>query len=61
MTEEFLRPREVAESLKVSTQTIKVWINTGRLKAVKVGHQWRIRQADLDEFLKKGEARHDRG
>ena len=61
MMEEFLTPREVAESLKVSTQTVKVWIKGEKLKAVKVGHSWRIRKTDLDEFLKKGEGRHDQG
>lgn len=41
---------EVAEILKVNRRTIFRYIKSGKLKAVKIG-QWRIKQADLDNFI----------
>lgn len=42
---------EVAKILKVSRKTIYRYINSGKLKAAKIG-QWRIKQNDLDKLLK---------
>ncbi|UNC92404.1 helix-turn-helix domain-containing protein [Candidatus Contubernalis alkaliaceticus] len=41
-----------AEYLKVSAQTIRKLIETEELPAKKIGRLWRIRQEDLQEFLK---------
>jgi excisionase family DNA binding protein len=48
-------PEEVAERLSVSTKTIKDWLRTGKLKGVKVGRLWRVRESELEAFLKRGE------
>ena len=42
---------EVAEILKVSRKSVYRYIQSGKLKATKVG-QWRIKQSDLDKLLK---------
>jgi len=44
-------PEEAAEQLRVSTRTIFEWLRTGKLKGVKAGRQWRIREPDLEAFL----------
>lgn len=44
----FLRTEEVAAILDVSERTIRDWCHTGRLKAVKVGRDWRVRVSELD-------------
>jgi len=41
---------EVAEILRVSTRSVTRYIESGRLKASKIG-VWRIKQSDLDAFL----------
>jgi len=41
---------EVAEILRVHTRTVTRYIESGRLKASKLG-VWRIRQSDLNAFL----------
>ena len=51
MSEELLSVKEVAEILRVSTQTIILWIKAGKLKAVKPGGAWRIRRSDLEELV----------
>jgi len=43
---------EVAEVLRVSTRSVNRYIESGRLKASKIG-VWRIKQSDLDKFLEE--------
>lgn len=43
---------EVSEMLKVAYLTVYRWIQSGRLNAYKAGKQYRIKQSDLDEFIK---------
>ena len=51
-----LRVREVAESLAVSNMTVYRLIRDGQLRAVRVGHGWRISEADLAGFLGQKDA-----
>jgi excisionase family DNA binding protein len=48
-----LTPGEVAGCLRVSIQTVRRWINAGKLPAYKVGRAWRIKEADLQSWLKE--------
>jgi putative resolvase len=50
---EFLKLREICESLGVSRRTVLRWIYEGRLKAVKFGggRLWRVRESDLRKFV----------
>jgi len=50
--DKLLTIKEVAEFLRVSERSVTRYIKAGRLKASKVGW-WRIKQSDLDDFLKK--------
>jgi excisionase family DNA binding protein len=49
-----LKLREVEEELGVSRNTLHRWIKTGKLVAVRVGQQWRVRRSVVEEM--KGEA-----
>jgi excisionase family DNA binding protein len=42
---------EVAELLGAAYITIYRWVVSGKLKSIKVGGQYRVRQSDLDEFV----------
>ncbi|MBZ9571955.1 helix-turn-helix domain-containing protein [Patescibacteria group bacterium] len=44
--------KEVAKYLKVSERSILRYIESGRLRASKIG-QWRIKKGDLEKFLKE--------
>jgi excisionase family DNA binding protein len=44
---------EVLGYLKVTPQTIYRLIRIGELPAVRIGQQWRIRRADLDNWLER--------
>ena len=52
---EFLRTNEVAEILGISPFTIRRYIQLRKLKAVKLEGSYRVRQADLDLFLRARE------
>jgi excisionase family DNA binding protein len=57
VTSKFRSPQEVANELGVDIQTIRRWIHAGRLKAYKPGKEYRIRESDLEEFLRAREVR----
>ncbi len=44
---------EVAEMLKITTESVRRWVRDGKLKSVKLSGRFiRISQEDLDEFVK---------
>jgi excisionase family DNA binding protein len=49
--EEFYTPQEVAQKLKIDLSTVYRWIREGQLKAVKIGHFWRISESELKRLL----------
>lgn len=49
--EMFLAPEDAAEVLGVSRKTVREWLRRGKLRGVKVGRLWRIRESDLEAFL----------
>ncbi|HEY1332314.1 MAG TPA: helix-turn-helix domain-containing protein [Actinomycetota bacterium] len=46
-----LTVREVAHALRVSTMTVYRLIHGGRLRALRVGKSYRVRESDLDTYL----------
>jgi len=51
--EQYYSIEEVATMLKVAYLTVYRWVQSGKLKAVKAGKQYRITRKDLDNFLKQ--------
>ena len=51
MTQEIFTAKETMEYLRITRPTLFKLIKEGKLKAVKVGHNYRIRKVDLDNFL----------
>jgi excisionase family DNA binding protein len=51
MCDQLLTVSEVAERLRISSMTIYRWIEEGRLPAMQIGKQYRVRAGDLDEIL----------
>lgn len=49
-------PEEVAKKLKLTRRTIYTYIHSGKMPAVKIGHEWRVREDDLNQFIEKGTA-----
>lgn len=47
----YLTIKEITEELRVSHETVRKWIITGRLPHVKVGKGYRVRRSDLNRML----------
>jgi excisionase family DNA binding protein len=47
----FLTVAEVAAAMRVSTMTVYRLIKGGELHAVRIGHNYRIREGDLERYL----------
>ena len=45
---------EVAKELRVTERSVYSYVRTGRIKAIKVGRNWRITQAELNSIKKRG-------
>jgi excisionase family DNA binding protein len=42
---------EAAEFLQVNANTITRWIKSGKIRAVKIGHAWRIKRSEISRIL----------
>ena len=51
LSKPMLTIHEVAALLKMRENTVRAWINEGRLRAVKFGRDWRVAQRDLEAYL----------
>jgi excisionase family DNA binding protein len=56
---EVLTIEEAAERLKLKPQTVRDWLNAGKLKGVKLGRVWRVDKDALDRMLTGDEDRND--
>jgi excisionase family DNA binding protein len=50
MTQELLSVEEIAMRLKLHVKTVRGYVRSGRLKATRIGKQYRIRASDFIEF-----------
>jgi len=51
--------KEVADFLRISTISAYSWVRDGKLPAIRIGKEWRVRSRDLDEWLEvRSPARH---
>jgi putative molybdopterin biosynthesis protein len=44
---------EVAHQLKVTRRTVQGWIKTGRLKALRIGRDFRVEVQELEAFKER--------
>jgi excisionase family DNA binding protein len=47
----WLTVQQVSEELKIHPATVRAWVKSGRLAAVRVGRTWRVRRSDVDRAL----------
>ena len=48
---------EVSEQLKLHPATIRAWVKSGRLGAVRAGRTWRVRRSEVDRALRADASR----
>ena len=49
--EDFLTVNDVAELLQLNQQTVRNWIDAGKLPAVRAGRRVRVRRTDLEQLI----------
>ncbi len=53
MKKDFYTARDLADKLEMNIMTIYRWIEGKKLKAYKLGKEFRIEKKDFEAFLKK--------
>ena len=56
MTDSLMVAEEVAKYLKVEESTIYTWANQEKIPAIKIGHFWRFKKEDIEQWLKEKSA-----
>jgi excisionase family DNA binding protein len=51
--ERYLSAENIADRLNVSPITVRKWLREGKLKGVRAGRLWRVREIDLQAFLER--------
>lgn len=49
--ERYLRAEDIAGRLNVSPITVRKWLREGKLKGLRAGRLWRVKESDLQAFL----------
>ena len=49
--ESYMTVAEVAETLKLNQQTVRNWIDSGAMPALRVGRRVRIKRSDFERLL----------
>lgn len=57
MDKEFYTPAEIADNLRVNIMTIYRYIRAGKIKAHKIGKEFRIDVKEYERFLKSIETK----
>lgn len=52
-TDEFYLAEELAQKLRVNIMTIYRYIKSGKIKAYKIGKEFRVEKSEFEDFLKK--------
>ena len=52
MKEKVFTVKELSEYLKVSDKTVKTLLRAGKIKANKVGREWRVLKSEVDKYLR---------
>jgi excisionase family DNA binding protein len=51
--EEYLSTKQIAKMLGLKTITIRRWIISGKLPAILLGKEYRVKSSDMDTFLEQ--------
>lgn len=55
--DEYVTTREISSALKVNILTVRRWISAGKIRAVFLGKEYRIKKSDFEEFMNEREVK----
>ena len=47
-------PKDLATTFGITVQAVYKWVRQGRVKAIKVGHEWRISESEYHRIMREG-------
>ena len=47
-------PQELADMLKIDLRTVYIKMRTGKIQAIKIGSNWRIKDTEVNRILSEG-------
>lgn len=50
-TSDLMTLKEVCEYLRISMVSCHAWVRDGKLPAIRVGREWRVKRAELDGWM----------
>ena len=53
-TEKWVNLEDIAEHLSVSTDTVRSWIESGKLPVYRAGKRYKFKISEVDEWLREG-------
>lgn len=53
LMEPLLTTEEVARMLNTTDASVRRWLRNGTMTGIRVEGEWRIRRADLEEYIRK--------
>ena len=59
MTEPWVSVEQIAEHLGVRRDSIYRWIDAKGLPAHRIGRMWKFKVSEVDDWVRRGEARED--
>jgi excisionase family DNA binding protein len=51
--QQLLTVEQIASEFQLTSQTIRNWIKSGALSAVRIGHVYRVRREDVDAMMRR--------
>ncbi len=51
LDERLYTPYEIRDKLDVHLNSVYAWLHTGKLRGLRAGCTWRVRESDLEKFL----------
>lgn len=51
--ERFLKTDDIARILSVRPKTVRMWIDRGEIRAVKLNRQWRVPVSEVNRLLER--------
>jgi excisionase family DNA binding protein len=51
--EDLLTVEQAAAKLQIAPKTLKDWLRAGRIKGVRLGKLWRVKERDLEAFVEQ--------
>lgn len=50
-THTLFTPKEVANLLKINKETVLRFIREGKIKAIKIGREYRVKESDYNQYV----------